>query len=95
MKRLVAGIASGFVIGSVAGRLALLLSPFWSAVAAFVLSAAITFWALSSMRELDRRKRIIDEILAELAEVKQSQQRTLAILRPPAPRPKDLGLPLQ
>ena len=83
MKRMIGGIFVGILVGSVAGRLQMLLPPFWSVVFAFVISLVVTFWAISSMRELDRRKRVIDEILASLANTRESPAR------------KDLGLPLQ
>jgi hypothetical protein len=90
MKRLLTGFFVGIVIGSVGGQLALLLSPFWNVALAFVSSAALAFWGIRTMRELDRQKEIIDEILATLPAPGVSP--FSVIQRRPR---KDLGPPLQ
>lgn len=98
MKRIVVCITIGIVIGFVAGRLALLLPPFWSVIFAFVLSLAISRCALSSMRELDRRKRIIDEMMATITAVmaaaaREEEKGSVGVKF--QRRRKDFGPPLQ
>jgi len=62
--------AVGILVGILAGRFISKLPPGWEIAVVCMGSAALFTWVFYSLRELKRRKRVLDELMAISARIR-------------------------
>jgi membrane protein DedA with SNARE-associated domain len=61
--------AVGVLIGAFAGRFISKMPPGWDIAVVCMACAALFTWVFYSLRELKRRKRVLDDLIAEIDRV--------------------------